>query len=88
MAEALKLLILHHRTNNEYRLITHNQTPEETRKFVSEWDEHLIEGATLIALDQGKRHSRADAQQCKACREAVRRSSGIEPKPQFKRRTP
>ena len=89
MAEkTLKLLILYHRTHNEYRLISHNQTPEETRKFISEWDEHLIEGATLIVLDQGKRHGRGNAQQCKACRETVRRSSGLEPKPRFKRRKP
>ncbi len=82
----LKLLILYRRADNDYRLINHNQTAEEAGKFIAEWDEHLVAGATLIALDQGKRHGRADAQQCKACRETVRRSSGLEPRPRFKRR--
>ncbi len=82
----LKLLILYHRANNDYRLINHNQTPEEAGRFIAEWDERLVAGATLIALDQGTRHGRADAQQCRACRETVSGSSGLEPKPRFKRR--
>jgi hypothetical protein len=45
----------------------------------------LQPGFSLIALDQRKAHT-VDAATCRACRDAVKHRSGLEPQPKFKRR--
>ena len=86
--ERLKLLFLYHQIANEYRLMDHNQMPENAKNFISSWDNSLAPGSELIALDQKARHRTADAQRCKSCRRLVRESLSLEPPPRFKGRTP
>lgn len=84
--EKLKLILLYHRTENEYSILTHNQSAEEARQFTERWNPHLVEGSSLISLDQTRRHGTADAQDCRACRETVVRSTHLEPQPKYRRR--
>jgi hypothetical protein len=86
--EPLKLLLLYHRAANEYRLMSHNQIPDEARKFISEWDEQLALGTTPIALDETRRHATNDVQKCRLCTLTARHSSHLEPQPRFQRREP
>ena len=85
-AMGLKLFIVHETATNEYRVLTHNFTCEEAESFLREWKPHLVEGARMIAIDQPKRHQTNNPEECKACRQAVARNSGIDPRPKFKRR--
>lgn len=84
--EALKLVILHNATENRYSISAHNQTPEEAKRLLEEWNKHLQPGCSLVSLDQRKPHQTADPQDCRTCRDVVRRSSGLQPQPKFQRR--
>ncbi len=84
--EPLKLVILYNATENWYSLSAHNQTPEEAQAFIEKWNPHLKPGFSFLSLDQRKRHRAADPKDCRTCREVVQHSSGLEPKPKFKRR--
>jgi competence CoiA-like predicted nuclease len=83
--QSLKLLILYNAPENLYSISAHNQTPAEAQTVIEEWQPHLQPGFSFIALDQRKPHA-ADAAACRACRDAVRRRSGLQPQPKFKRR--
>ncbi len=82
----LKLVIVYHAAENEYSVSAHNQTGEEARKLLAEWQPHLKPGFSFVVIDQRKPHSAADAANCRACRDTVRGSSGLQPPPRFKRR--
>ena len=82
----LKLVVLYDRTRNEYFISAHNQSAEEAQAFADRWNPHMITGCSLIMLDQPRRHSAAEAEECRACRRAVARSAHLEPRPKFKRR--
>jgi len=82
----LRLLILYNAEQNEYSVSAHNRDPQEAAQMIEEWQQHLREGWRFIALDQKRAHKTPDAQQCRACRDQVRQSSGLQPPPKFKRR--
>jgi hypothetical protein len=83
----LKLVILRNATENWYSISAHNQTPEEAKRLLEEWNKHLQPGCSLVSLDQRKPHQTEDhPQDCRTCRDVVRRSSGLEPQPKFQRR--
>jgi len=84
-SESLKLLILYNRAENCYSISAHNQPAKEAQALIDEWQPHLQPGFSLIALDQRKAHT-VDAATCRACRDAVKHRSGLEPQPKFKRR--
>jgi hypothetical protein len=83
--EPLQFLILYHRAENVYSVSAHNQTPAEAQAFIEQWNKHLKPGYSLIAFDQRKPHT-TDTATCRACRDAVRRRSGLQPQPRFQRR--
>jgi hypothetical protein len=83
----LKLIVGYDRNRNEYSLVAHNQSPEETELFLDKWTPHLRPGSSFIVLGQAKSHRTEQAQDCKACRETVARSAHLEPQPKFKRRS-
>lgn len=85
--KTLNLVILYRAAENEYSVSAHNQTAEEANQLLQEWNQHLEPGCSLITLGQQKPHSTADAAHCPACRNIVRRRSGLQPPPTFKRRT-
>ena len=82
----LKLVILHDAGKNYYSVSAHNVAPEEAKRLIEEWNQHLVEGCRLLAIIQQKRHQTANPEDCRTCREAVARSSDLDPKPKFKRR--
>ena len=82
----LKIVILYHAAENEYSVSAHNQTAEEAQKLLDEYQPHLKPGFSFVLMDQEKPHRAANAAACRACRETVRRSSGIAPRPTFRRR--
>lgn len=88
MTERLQLVIVHDSNKNEYRVSTHNITPDEALKFVEEWTPHLQAGCALLRIDQVKRHKSDTAGNCRACRETTRRalSSKLQQMPKFARR--
>lgn len=81
----LKLLIVYDAGRNEYSISNHNLEPQMATEFIEEWQPQLKEGSKFMTLDQKRRHKSSDAQNCRACREQVRHSSGLEPQPTFKR---
>jgi hypothetical protein len=83
--QQLKLIVAYDRTQNEYSLVAHNQSAEETERFLDKWAPHLREGSSFIVLGQAKHHRREQAADCKACRETVARSAHLQPQPKFKR---
>ncbi len=83
-----KLVILYDARNNQYSVSAHNLVPEEADRLIQEWNQHLVEGCRLLALNQRKQHKTTNPEDCRACREAVVRSSGLDPKPTFTRRKP
>ncbi len=85
MVEMLKLVILYHTVENSYSTLAHNQTPEEATRFLEQWNKHLKPGFSLVSLDQKKPHRTADVQDCRTCRDIVRRSPGLQ-QPKFQRR--
>jgi len=85
-SEKLHLVIIYSASENIYSLSMHNEPREQTEKFVADFNPHMKPGFTLITLEQHKAHKTKDVQDCQACRETVRRSSGLEPLPKFTRR--
>lgn len=83
--KTLKLVILYEAGRNVYLVSEHNQTPEQAEQLVEEYNQHLKPGFSLIAIDQKKPH-KGNAEGCRACRRAVKQSSGLQPSPTFKRR--
>lgn len=86
--EPLNLVVLYDRNQNEYSILAHNQSAVEAEALTEQQRPTLTNGSSLITLSQSKRHGTADAQACRACRETVARSSGLEPQPKFCRRKP
>ena len=82
----LKLVIVYNAPVNEYSLCAHNRTPEEAEALVAEWGGHLLDGCTLIAVEQKSRHKQESAQDCRTCRYTVKHSAGLKPTPKFVRR--
>jgi len=82
----LKLIVVYDRNRNEYSISAHNQSAEEAQKFVDQWNPQLIQGCSLILLDQVRRHRATHGRDCRACRETVGRSAHLEPQPKFIRR--
>jgi hypothetical protein len=64
----------------------HNEPRDKVEQYVADFNSHMKPGFTLITLEQQKAHQTKDAQDCRACRETVRRSSGLVPLPKFTRR--
>lgn len=83
--KALKLVILYEAGANAYSVSEHNQTPEQAELLVQDYNQHLKPGFSLIAIDQKKAH-KGNAEGCRACRNAVKQSSGLQPSPTFKRK--
>ena len=82
----LHLVVAYDRNRNEYSIAAHNRTAEEAEGHVAQWSPHLRSGCSFIVLAQNRRHRTEEAQDCRACRETVARSAGLEPQPKFKRR--
>lgn len=85
--QELKLIAAYDRNQNEYSLVAHNQSPDEAERYLGEWSRELREGCSFIVIGQARRHRTDQAQDCKACRETVRRSAHLQPQPKFKRRS-
>jgi hypothetical protein len=81
--ERLKLIVLYDANQNEYSISAHNLEVEPAQQMVDRWNPQLIEGCSLIVLDQVNRHSVADARSCRTCRRIVERSANLDPKPKF-----
>jgi len=88
MEKPLNLVILYNAAENVYSVSAHNQTSEEAQSLLQEFNQHLKPGWRRLVIEQQKAHETTDAQDCKACRNAVVRSSGLTFTPAFKRRTP
>lgn len=86
MSERLQMLIVYDASTNSYTISDHNVAPTKTEQLMEEWQKHLREGCKFIALDQKRQHKTPDAQNCRACRDQVSHSSGLQPKPRFQRR--
>jgi len=69
-----------------YSLLAHNQNPEEANRLRETWNPHLTPGLSLITLEQRSVHNTLEVQACRTCRATVRRSSGLQPLPKFRRR--
>jgi hypothetical protein len=82
----LKVLIVYDAGRNEYTVSDHNLEPERAAQLVAEWQPHLRPGCRFIALKQDRKHRTPDARNCRACRDQVRLSSGLEPPPKLRRR--
>ncbi len=82
-AAQLKLAIVYDAPENRYTVIDHNLTPQQVEEEVGRWKAN---GHTALAVDQRHRHAVGDAQDCRTCRDDVKRSSGLTPTPKFKRR--
>lgn len=82
----LQLVIVYNAAESTYSLSEHNQPPDKANALVEEFNPHMKPGYQLITLEQQKAHKAEDAQNCRACRETVRRSSGLQPIPRFIRR--
>jgi hypothetical protein len=81
------LTVLFNATEGVYSVLAHNQIPEEATRLREKWNPHLKPGLSLITLEQTAAHTTTNAQACRTCRATVRRSSGLQPLPQFQRRT-
>jgi hypothetical protein len=82
----LNLVILYHAAENSYSISAHNPNPEEAQKLHAEWQPQLKPGFVLVAIGQQKPHKTTDGAVCRACRDTVRRLSGLVPTPTCKRR--
>lgn len=83
---SLCLVVLYDANRNQYSLLAHNQSQEEAKRIVEEQTSAECSGASLIVLDQDKRHRVQGPENCRACREIVEDSAHLSPKPQFTRR--
>lgn len=81
-AAQLKIAICYYADKNQYSVLFHNLTAEKA----AEVEKGRIDVLPVLIVEQQKRHSTEDAQNCRACREDVKRSSGLNPTPKFKRR--
>jgi len=81
-AAQLKIAICYHPEKNQYSVLFHNLTAEKAAEVETGRSDVL----PVLIVEQRKRHSTEDAQNCRACREDVKRSSGLTPNPKFKRR--
>jgi hypothetical protein len=61
----------------------HNLTPETAAEEV---DKQRTDRLPAFTVNQRSRHRAADAQTCRACRNEVKRSSGLVPTPRYTRR--
>jgi len=84
--QSLTLIVAYDRTKNEYAVVMHNQTPEETERYLGQWSRHLRPDCSFIVLDQAKRHTTEDATRCRACRDTALRLDKFESRPALKRR--
>lgn len=84
----LNLVIIYNAAENTYALSAHNQPADKAKELVEKFNPHMKSGFTLITLEQKKAHKTEDAQQCRACRETVRRALGsrLTTVPKFVRR--
>jgi hypothetical protein len=82
----LKALIVYDADKNEYSASAHNCDPQQVAQLVEKGQPDLCAGCRFIVLDQKRAHKTPDAQQCRACRDQVRKLSGLQPPPRFKRR--
>jgi hypothetical protein len=80
------LAILFNAAEGVYKVLAHNQIPEEAARFRGTWNPHLIPGVSLITLEQHSAQTTDNAQSCRTCRRTVRGSSGLQPLPKFQRR--
>ena len=85
---ALAIVVLYNAAANDYSIAAHNQSPVDAERLRAEYNPHLKPGFSLISIEQERHHKAPDAQTCRACRDAVRRNSGLEPSPKFIRRKP
>lgn len=74
-AVPLKLIVIYDANHNEYSISKHNQTAEEAQQFIEKSSPHLIPGASLISLDQKRRHRIENEEDCRLCREIVAQHS-------------
>lgn len=82
----LHLVIVYSAGESTYSLSKHNQPSDEAKDFIEKFNPHMKPGYTLITLEQRKPHKTEEVQNCEACRETVRRRSGLQPIPKFVRR--
>ncbi len=83
-AAPLQLVILYDARRNEYMVVSHNLTPDEARKRASELSAQKLPALTVT---QRQRHSADDPEDCRTCRDDVKRAAGLTPSPKFSRRT-
>ena len=81
-AAQLKIAICYHAEKNRYSVLFHNLTAEKA----AEVEKGRSDAFPVLIVEQRKHHSTEDAQNCRDCREDVKRSSGLTPTPKFKRR--
>jgi hypothetical protein len=81
-AAQLKIAICYHAEKNQYSVLFHNLTGEQA----AEVEKGRSDVLPVLIVEQQKRHSTEDAQNCRACRNDVKRSSGLNSTPKFKRR--
>ena len=81
-AAQLKIAICYYADKNQYSVLFHNLTAEKAAEVETGRSDVL----PVLIVEQQKRHSTEEAQNCRACREDVKRSSGLNPSPKFKRR--
>lgn len=80
------LVIVYDATKNEYTISSHNLEPAQAAHIIEERQLQLEPECSFMPLDQRGRHNTPDVQNCRACRDQVRRSSGLQPPPKFRRR--
>jgi hypothetical protein len=84
MQRTLKLVTIYDAGRNEYSVLRHNLSPRDADLAVRELSAKLF---GLFLIDQHARHVDDDPELCEACQKEVERSSRIQPKPTFKRRS-
>jgi hypothetical protein len=82
----LHVVIVYHAAENTYVVSAHNQPPDKAKAFADGFNPETRPGAQLITVEQQRTHKTEDEQTCRACRETVQRSSGLQPLPKFIRR--
>jgi hypothetical protein len=88
LSEKLHLVIVYQAAENTYVVTAHNQLSDQAKAFADDFNPETQPGGRLITLEQRRAHKTEDAQTCRACRETVERSSGLQPLPKFTRRKP
>ena len=81
----LRIVILYDAANNQYKVSAHNLTPDEANRLTQECKPPLALGRSLLTIGQSQRHQAQNPDQCRACRETVARTSGLNPQPKFRR---